>query len=1346
MDSAPEPLVFLSHAGVDTVAAHRFAAQLRANGVRVWLDKDDLPPGDLWMAALERAIQESSAMVVYVGASGVQRWVDREVRLALELNTRDPRAFKVVPVFADAADLARLPPFLSQHQGVRADDPHAIRRLVEVLRGCGAPAVPTAYWATHSPFRSLRSFEPEDAWLFFGRDTETTELLSTLEQSRVQIVIGNSGSGKSSLVRAGVIPALLRGRFRVDGSPVEQWRIAIFRPGNDPFGQLADRLPRQLVPELPASERDELITRWRETFPNGGDAVRSGLAALQIGESRTLLFADQFEELFTLVPEDAVRRRYIDALLNATAADGVHLIIGVRADFYAQCLHHRPLQRFVQRNYSVLLMQPEQLREAVEKRLAIAVTDAAPGLVGAVIADVGTEPGNLALLEHTLAQLWVPANGRYTSARLTNERYEEIGRLKGAIGTHAQHVYAALDADLQPLVRKILLELVHLGEGAQDTRRRVQKAHLLTLDNADVVERVLNQLASERLIATSRENAESPYGFVEVSHEALIRELRFARRLGVDAEDWASSPEGGGLLHGARLPKAKEWLRQHPEAPTAVRSFVDASDLAEASAQAARIAMFRRFAWTMAALVVLISAVAVYAYRQQRVAESRQLAIEAQELHGRRGDQPGALNLAINAWRLAGTPEAHRAIATSFTSASIGLTGHSGAVTSAVFSANGKQVVTASADRTARVWDARSGQTTATIGPYLVAVYSAVFSPDGRRVLTASSGMAAILDAQSGKTVMSFDFDEQDLVTNALFSPDGERVVMSTVDQTVWIGNVQSGKKLAISRGHTGKGHSGVFSRDGRRVVTASDDGTAEVWDAAAGKRLERLKGHTGAVISAAFSPNDEWILTTSADGTARVWNAQSGEMLVTLHGHGAAVRSAMFSPDGRHIVSCSDDGTPRVWDARSGQTLARLQGHTDVVSGAVFSPDGQRVVTASGDGTARVWDALSGEMLVILEGHTAPVSSAVFSPDGNRVLTASTDGTARIWDAWSSEAVTLYGHTGNVSSALFSTAGQWVVTASMDRTARVWDAHSGKILVTLRGHTANIRSAMFSPGGRQILTGSEDRTARVWDAQSGQVTAILTGHTSAIWSADFSPDGRRIVTGSVDGTARVWDGQSGQGTARLVGHTAAIWSAVFSPDGRRIVTGSADGTARVWDARSGDAVLTLQGGDSAVWNVVFSPDNERVVTAGAASTGRVWDAHSGQHLLTLQGHTGSVRSVVFSPDGQQIVTASSDATARVWDARSGKMLAVLVGHKGVVRSAMFSPDGQRIITASDDRTARLWDARSGEALVVLLGHNEPVNSAVFSPTGQQIITASSDRTARMFRVVGFGDLAALFH
>jgi DNA-binding winged helix-turn-helix (wHTH) protein len=468
------------------------------------------------------------------------------------------------------------------------------------------------YWNCHSPFRSLQVFEPEDAWLFFGRDFETGELLERLANSPLLAVVGNSGSGKSSLIRAGLIQALRDGRSCHEGVAVKSWRIALFRPAGAPFDYLAEVLASQLGPELSLKEQAEFISDCRNKVPFDKDALRNAVSALinvtvpkdNAGQVHVLLVADQFEEIFTLTNKRETRDRYIDALLAASRPGGaiaVHVVLALRADFYAQCLEHAELSRCLQTNqYNVPRMSREQLRESMERRLQLAAAQAEPGLIDSLLEEVSAEPGNLALLEHALGQLWDKCGGY--GCTLTNQAYAEIGRLRGALRRHADEVYASLGDDrLKRLAQKIFLELVHLGAdtgtgNSNDTRRRVSKTDLLCLGDMDEVEQLLARLASSRLISTGGSEQET---FVEVSHEALIREwstlrewiaenreeVQLERRLGQAAHEWESlSRDPGALLQGARLSRAEEWLAKHQDAPAELRGYVAASAAARSQA------------------------------------------------------------------------------------------------------------------------------------------------------------------------------------------------------------------------------------------------------------------------------------------------------------------------------------------------------------------------------------------------------------------------------------------------------------------------------------------------------------------------------------------------------------------------------------------------------------------------------------------------------------------------------------------------------------------------------------------------------------------------------------------
>ena len=657
------------------------------------------------------------------------------------------------------------------------------------------------------------------------------------------------------------------------------------------------------------------------------------------------------------------------------------------------------------------------------------------------------------------------------------------------------------------------------------------------------------------------------------------------------------------------------------------------------------------------------------------------------------------------------------------------LEGHRGEVNSAAFSPDGARVVTASMDRTARVWEAASGRLIAELKGHGRGVWSAAFSPDGARVVTASGDKTArVWEAATGRLVAELK-GHGGWVKSAAFSPDGARVVTASADKTARVWEAASGRLVTELKGHTNGVDSAAFSPEGTRVVTASADKTARVWEAASGRLVAELKGHGGA---------DELAQRAYEALGGLGGLGELGELGTKLKGYSGAVHSAAFSPDGARVVTASSDNTARVWEAASGRLVAELKGHGGPVFSAAFSPDGGLVVAASSDKTARVW-AASGPLFAELKGHRGMVNSAVFSPHWARVVTASDDRTARVWVVAPMNGrliAELKGHRGEVNSAVFSPDGARVVTASADKTARVWEAASGPLFAELKGHRGPVNSAASSPDGARVVTASEDTTARVWEAASGRVVAELKGHRGPVNSAAFSPDGARVVTASDDRTARVWEAASGRLFAELKGHLAPVKSAAFSPDGARVVTASADTTVRVWEAASGRVVAELKGHRGPVWSAAFSPDGARVVTVPSDSTVQVWEAASGQMVAKLKAPGGSVRSAAFSPDGARVVTPSwGDPISRVWEAATGWVVAELKGHGDGVMFAGFSPDGARVVTASLDCTARVWEAATGRVVAELKGHLAPVKSAAFSPDGARVVTASADRTARVWRL-----------
>ncbi len=537
--------------------------------------------------------------------------------------------------------------------------------------------------------------------------------------------------------------------------------------------------------------------------------------------------------------------------------------------------------------------------------------------------------------------------------------------------------------------------------------------------------------------------------------------------------------------------------------------------------------------------------------------------------------------------------------------------GHTDRVTSSSFNPNGSQIVSASKDRSVRIWDATTG------------------------------AQLGVLEGHRAS------------VNSASFSPDGSRIVSTSEDKTVRIWDATTGVLLKVLEGHVASVNSASFGPNGSQIVSASKDRSVRIWDATTGARLGVLEGHMASVNSASFSPDGSRIVSTSEDKTVRIWDATTGAQLGVLEGHMASVNSASFSPDGSQIVSSSRDKTVRIWDATTGAQLGVLEGHMASVNSASFSPDGSQIVSSSRDQTVRIWDATTGVLLQVLEGHVASVNSASFSPKGSLVASASDDGIVRIWDTVIDDRLRiLRRHTSWVTSASFSPDSSRIVAFTHNEAAvRVLDVATDAELHILNHGDSWVTSASFSSDGSRIVSSAFDGTVRIWDAATGVELLILNQGNSWVTSASFSPDGSRIVSTSDDKTVRIWDAMIGIQLQVLRGHRSLITSASFSPDGSRIVSSAFDGTVRIWDTATGDQLQVLRGHRDEINSASFSPDGSRIVSASNDCTVRIWDTATGDQLQVLKRENlFSVKSAFFTPDGSRIVLRYWDGTIRIWD------------------------------------------------------------------------------------------------
>lgn len=681
------------------------------------------------------------------------------------------------------------------------------------------------------------------------------------------------------------------------------------------------------------------------------------------------------------------------------------------------------------------------------------------------------------------------------------------------------------------------------------------------------------------------------------------------------------------------------------------------------------------------------------------------------------------------------------------------LSGHLAGVSQAVFSPDGKRLVTVSGENTAMLWDLQGERPTAVmLVGHRDRVVHANFGPDGKWLVTASRDHTARLWFLSGERPTAVVLEgHRSPVRHAVFSPDGKLLVTSSSDSTARLWNLQEERPTAVVlEGHQTSVSHAAFSFDGKRLVTASDDSTARLWDL----QVERpaavvLEGHLGSVNRVAFSPDGKRLVTASQDHTARLWNLQGGRpTAVVLEGHRDWVSHAAFSPDGKRLVTASRDNTARLWDLeRERPTAVVLEGHRGGVLHAAFSPDGKRLVTASIDFTARLWDLERERPTAeVLDGHRGRVNHVTFSPDGKRLVTASDDSTARLWDMQSARpaALELEGHRDRVLQAAFSPDSKRLVTVSQDNTARLWDMrgeHPSALVLAERFW--GMKHAAFSPDGKRLVAVSGgDHTPMLWDLRGRRPTAlVLEGHRSSLSHAAFSPDGKRLVTTSYDDTARLWDLEGERPIAVVLeGHSRGATHAAFSPDGKGLVTVSGDGIVRLWDLRAEPPmVVVLEGHRSSVRHAAFSPDGSQLVTISWDDhTPRLWDLRGERPTaVVLEGHLDRVIHVAFSPDGKRLATASIDNTARLWNLQGERPTAVVLeGHRSFVWHLAFSPDGKWLSTASGDNTARLWNLRGERPMAVVLeGHLDSVKHVSFSPDGKRLVTASNDNTARLWSV-----------
>ena len=1184
-------------------------------------------------------------------------------------------------------------------------------------------------WAHGCPYRGLLPFEETDAEVFYGRERLTAELavkLAAQMTSRGLVVVtGASGAGKSSLLRAGLLPKLAQGQ-QVAGS--EHWpRIAI-TPTKDPLNELAVHLAA-LGGSEPLAVRDALAQRPGQAHLTAWSAVlgRRDDRRPAPGDSaaRLVLIVDQFEQVFTLNPGpggEAERQAFITALCAMATnpvgpqqeAPGL-VVIAVRGDFWDRCAAYPELARALQEGQFVVgPMTESDLRLAITGPAEAAGLRIDPELTETILRDLRAAGGDdtagvLPLLSEAMALTWDKREGD----RLTSHGYGQVGGVSHAVQTSADRVYDVLPAGQQMLAREVLRSMTVASRDGKLTRRPVTRADLYSgHPDADrsQVDAVLEAFAAERLIVLND-------GTAQISHDVLLSawpRLRgwleedraswiFYGQLADDAAAWHYAHDDPSFLYrGTQLAALRQaatrWSADRARYPalTSTQSrFLQASEQA-----AARSARRRRAAVAVLAALALVTSIAsgvAFQQRHQALSETHQaitneVTAEAEQLQSSNPSLAAQLNLvargldptASNTSRLLDT--ANVPLANPLT----------GDISTVAFSPVGHVLATAGPDGAIRLWNLTS---------------PAVATPIGRP-----------LNGRDGPVQL------------VKFSPDGDILVTAGVNGTIRLWNVTRpadaipiGTPLTTSPGDV---QSAAFSPDGDTLATAGINGTIQLWNvtspASAAPIGPRLAGAGGRIWAVTFSPDGRTLAVGNNDGTVGLWNtgdpAHPTAIGKPLTGPAGPVFSAAFSPNGR-VLAAGDGGgddTIRLWNAANpadatpiGQPLT---GPNNTVSGVTFSPDGRLLAASSQDDKIRLWnvanpaDATPVGQPLIGSGSSGPVYGVTFSPDGHTLASVSGNGTARLW---SLPATVLTGQTETVHSVAFSPDGRTIATASFDDTIQLWNVTSPgspSLLGTLTGHSGSIESVAFSPDGHVLAAASYGGTIQLWTiiglATATPVGQPLTGSGSPFSSVAFSPDGKTLAAGSDDGTIRLWNVTSPADPTLigqpLAGRDGAVFSVAFSPDGRTLAAGAFNGTVALWNVTSpADATMIgrpIRQTTNNVFTVAFSPDGKTLAVSGPDGNIGLWNVTNPARAIRIEqltGPTNAVDAVAFSPDGKTLAAGSGDDTIWLWNV-TRPAHATVIGQPftdaSSVFSVAFSPDSQILATGSADGTAQLWN------------------------------------------------------
>lgn len=1206
------------------------------------------------------------------------------------------------------------------------------------------------------PFKGLQSFNEADEHLFFGRESLTAELVAHLCGHRFLAIVGASGSGKSSVVRAGVVPSIRRGEVEFNSQHSNTWPVYTITPTTHPLRELATVITSNAQP---ISATAKLIDDFAKDARSLDLAVTRMLHHQRYDKKqkkykktgRLVLVVDQFEELFTACKDETERQSFIDNLFYAISpeVDGATtLIITLRADFYEHCSRYPSLRQALA-DFQVYIgsMTNSELYQAITKPLENSPWEYQAGLVDTILQDIGStegrspEPGSLPLLSHVLLETWKRREGH----TLTLAGYQNAGGVYKAIAHTADEVYRQLTPEKQSIALDIFLRLSELGEGTQDTRRRSTIREMTSNQgSSEKVRQVLNHLADARLIVVDKD-------IVEVAHEALIREwprlrlwldenresLRFYRQLAVDAQAWQSDNRDESYLYrGTRLLQAQEWCSDYDDESlnTIEKEFL-ARSIAQRE-QEVRLTRWRTIG-VVAILSLLLSGsiIATFIFQQQARESERQsqifqiqsIASLAPRVVDRTNDTELATLLAVEAWHL-----------------------------------NQKY----------------SGLQQELVDSSLRDILSFPFF-----------NTTAISKIGEESYIMGRALPESAHYNDLAFSPDGNIFASSSRNENILLWNVDDlSAPYAILTSEGSQFLSIAFSPDGKTLASSSKEAnvsSTKLWDLT---NLENrpiiVSVYDSPALSLTYSPDGQFLAEGRYDETVHIWNLASldSEPLIfrsNEHETAGEFRSVDFSPDGRFLAAGSWDWLIRVWDLDAPGNDPVIISHGGHVSSVAFSLDGRFLASANSElfgdlgGVVLLWstDDYRGSP-VRLEGHAGSINDLAFSPDGNTLASASSDRTIRLWDLNSlgADPMILNGHQEGVTSIAYAPDGKAIISTDNESTLKLWNLDAQNANPTLFSSYENPLLSIASGGNGAIVSISsasflaENSLLRIWNTQNPQESPILLSLSGKSIN-EIRSDGQILATASWSqgpgppfSILNLWtltDLESPYSTIRLsdlptnsnVSNNWQTTNLAFSNDGQTLATAHLDGNIYLWKSSGFDiepVILPNQG----TWltSLAFSPKDDYLIVAKNRSVIedegvnekaiiRLIDLTSSKYDSQEFEFPNGVRAITSRYSRNQLVGALDDGSIWLWDLNDPQRIPTKwLDLEPQITAMAYSPDEKFFAVGEEDGLIRLWNLEAMSAdPIVLGGHVSRIRLLKFRQDGQILISGSDDRTVRLW-------------